>query len=316
METARQLVERGKALMIFPEGTRIRRGSLGDAQARRRPARARDRRAGRPGRRAGHRARAARLHHPPVQGARPLRPPADLPARREPVGAPGGRGHRPDLAVRRAPVRVARRHPRPAHGRRRRRRADGHGARKPAGARRARGGAGLPHARAGRADRRQPARTTTACRASSFPTAISARPVSKIEFQAVDLVVFAVPSRDLPAAVGEVAASIGRRTAVLVCSKGLVAPVRDAPVRVRRRARPRARRRRAGRPGACRGGGDRATPPWWSPRRTPTCGVSSSACSRRRAAGVEETDDVVGTELAAAARTSPRWPRAPRPSIA
>ena len=30
METARTLVERGNALLIFPEGTRIRRGSLGD----------------------------------------------------------------------------------------------------------------------------------------------------------------------------------------------------------------------------------------------------------------------------------------------
>src|SRR5215210_4745637 len=57
-----------------------------------------------------------------------------------------------------------------------------------------------------------------------LPDGISPRPVSSIEFQAVDLVVFAVPSRDLPAAVGEVAADIGRRTAVLVCSKGLVRP--------------------------------------------------------------------------------------------
>ena len=32
METARTLVERGNALLIFPEGTRIRRGPLGDAK--------------------------------------------------------------------------------------------------------------------------------------------------------------------------------------------------------------------------------------------------------------------------------------------
>ena len=46
METARLVVERGGTVCIFPEGTRIRSGSLADAEARRRPARARDRRPG------------------------------------------------------------------------------------------------------------------------------------------------------------------------------------------------------------------------------------------------------------------------------
>ena len=45
METARLIVERGGTVVIFPEGTRIRTGSLGRPEARRRPARARDRRA-------------------------------------------------------------------------------------------------------------------------------------------------------------------------------------------------------------------------------------------------------------------------------
>ena len=44
METARLIVERGGTVVIFPEGTRIRTGSLGRPEARRRPARARDRR--------------------------------------------------------------------------------------------------------------------------------------------------------------------------------------------------------------------------------------------------------------------------------
>ena len=33
METARMVVERGGTVCIFPEGTRIRRGSLGDARS-------------------------------------------------------------------------------------------------------------------------------------------------------------------------------------------------------------------------------------------------------------------------------------------
>ena len=64
METARLVVERGGTVCIFPEGTRIRTRLAGDAEARRRPARAADRRAGDPDRRARHRTRAPRLADP------------------------------------------------------------------------------------------------------------------------------------------------------------------------------------------------------------------------------------------------------------
>ena len=57
MRTAREILGRGDCVLIFPEGTRMRPGSLGTPQARGRPAGARDRRPGRPRRR--HRDRGA-----------------------------------------------------------------------------------------------------------------------------------------------------------------------------------------------------------------------------------------------------------------
>ena len=134
-----------------------------------------------------------------------------------------------------------------------------------------------------------------------LPDAITARPVSKIEFQAVDLVVFAVPSRDLPAAVGEVAASVGRRTAVLVCSKGLVAPLAMRPSEyVAERVLARAVAVLAGPAHAAEAATGSAA----------LVVASDDADLRRQlvrlfekaGAGVEETDDVVGAELAATAK--------------
>jgi glycerol-3-phosphate dehydrogenase (NAD(P)+) len=134
-----------------------------------------------------------------------------------------------------------------------------------------------------------------------LPDRVTPRPVSKIEFQAVDLVVFAVPSRDLPAAVGEVAASIGRRTAVLVCSKGLVAPLAMRPSEyVAERV-------------LARGVAALAGPAHAAEAATGAAALvvaSEDADLRRQlvrvfekaGAGVEETDDVVGTELAATAK--------------
>jgi 1-acyl-sn-glycerol-3-phosphate acyltransferase len=59
--------------------------------------------------------------------------------------------------------------------------------------------------------------------------AVEPKPVTEIEFAGVDLVVLAVPCSSLPAAVGEIGARMGERSAVLVASKGLVAPLGTTP---------------------------------------------------------------------------------------
>src|ERR687895_496816 len=70
---------------------------------------------------------------------------------------------------------------------------------------------------------------------------IRCRTVTEIEFAGVDLVVMAVPCSGLPAAVGEIGARVGERSAVMVVSKGLVPPLGTTPIayvseRVRARA--------------------------------------------------------------------------------
>jgi glycerol-3-phosphate dehydrogenase (NAD(P)+) len=134
-----------------------------------------------------------------------------------------------------------------------------------------------------------------------LPDGVTPKPVSRIEFQAVDLVVFAVPTRDLPAAVGEVAASIGRRTAVVVCSKGLVAPLALRPSEyVAERVLARGVATLAGPAHAAEAASGAAA----------FVVASADADLRRQlvrlfekaGTGVEETDDVVGTEFAACAK--------------
>ena len=68
METARLVLERGGTVCIFPEGTRIRPGLAGHAEARRRPPRPGDRCRGRPDRRARDRAGAPRLADSAAEG--------------------------------------------------------------------------------------------------------------------------------------------------------------------------------------------------------------------------------------------------------
>jgi 1-acyl-sn-glycerol-3-phosphate acyltransferase len=62
-----------------------------------------------------------------------------------------------------------------------------------------------------------------------LPDAVTAMPIKDIELAGVDLVVFAVPASALPAAVGGLGAHIGERSAVLVLSKGLVPPLGALP---------------------------------------------------------------------------------------
>ena len=62
-----------------------------------------------------------------------------------------------------------------------------------------------------------------------LPDDVKVSTVADIEFGGVDLVCFAVPSRDLPAAVAQVGARVGQRSAVLVLSKGLVPPLGLTP---------------------------------------------------------------------------------------
>jgi 1-acyl-sn-glycerol-3-phosphate acyltransferase len=297
METARQLVERGEAVLIFPEGTRIRRGSLGDARrgvgrlaletgapvvpvavagterARRgfiiRPCKV--------GVRCGRPLTFPRVEQPSAHLAREVTariwPCVELQyewlggipvLRTAAVVGAGPMGTALATLLARAGLEVE-------LGCRTREQAE-------------------RIADSGVNDDRLPG--------VKLPDGVSAKPVSKIEFQAMDLVVFAVPSRDLPAAVGEVAASIGRRTAVLVCSKGLVRPFGMRPSEyVAERVLGRAVASLAGPAHAAEAvTGDAALV------------VASDDADLRRqlvrllqkaGVGVEETDDVVGTELAA-----------------
>ena len=64
-----------------------------------------------------------------------------------------------------------------------------------------------------------------------LPDNVSPTAISQIEFAGVDLVVMAVPSYALPQVVGSVGAQIGDRSAVLALSKGLVEPQGTLPTR-------------------------------------------------------------------------------------
>ena len=153
METARLVLARGGTVCIFPEGTRIRSGSLSTPEAGRRAPGAGDRRRGRPLRRARNRAGAPGLANPPPQGEAAGGSPDDLPAHRAPV--PGARRdrHRPDLAQHRASVGVAGRPAAAPQGGGDRRRKLGDRGRRAARARRAGGPARNPLGGEGRRDR-------------------------------------------------------------------------------------------------------------------------------------------------------------------
>jgi glycerol-3-phosphate dehydrogenase (NAD(P)+) len=137
----------------------------------------------------------------------------------------------------------------------------------------------------------------------ALETAIEPKTVRDIEFAGVDLVVLAVPCGSLPAALGQIGARVGERTAVLVTSKGLVPPLGTTPsAYVAERVRARAVASLAGPAHA---------------REAIEVGASVVVVTRdtdlRRQLGevlaaggltVEATDDVTGAELAAAAKNA------------
>lgn len=62
-----------------------------------------------------------------------------------------------------------------------------------------------------------------------LPEAIEVRPSSQIELAGIDLVCLAVPSASYPQAVGALSDRIGRRAAILLLAKGLIAPKGQLP---------------------------------------------------------------------------------------
>ena len=74
-----------------------------------------------------------------------------------------------------------------------------------------------------------------------LPETIDVRPASQIELAGLDLICLAIPSKSLPQAVGAIADRVGDRSAVLLLTKGLIAPQGQLPAeyvgkRVRARA--------------------------------------------------------------------------------
>jgi glycerol-3-phosphate dehydrogenase (NAD(P)+) len=74
-----------------------------------------------------------------------------------------------------------------------------------------------------------------------LPETIDVRPAAEIELAGLDLICLAIPSKSLPQAVGAIADRVGSRSAVLLLTKGLIAPQAQLPAeyvgeRVRARA--------------------------------------------------------------------------------
>ncbi|MFY9469975.1 MAG: 1-acylglycerol-3-phosphate O-acyltransferase, partial [Solirubrobacterales bacterium] len=134
-----------------------------------------------------------------------------------------------------------------------------------------------------------------------IPPELQVKPVSEIEFSGQDLIIFAVPSKDLPGAVAQSADRIGSRSSVLVLSKGLVPPLGTLPsVYVGARVRARAI--------ACLGGPAHAAE---AVLQGASVVLATPDDALRRQLGdalengglkVERSEDLVGTELAGCAK--------------
>ena len=152
--------------------------------------------------------------------------------------------------------------------------------------------------------RRSPlgARTSATCR-TSLPDGIAVKRAADIELAGIDLVCLAVPSAALPAAVGALGDRVGYRSALLLLSKGLVAPMGALPTEyVAERLR--------GRAIACLGGPAHAAE---AAAGTAALVPGSSDADLRAQLGevfdraglvCERASDVAGVEMAGAAKNA------------
>jgi 1-acyl-sn-glycerol-3-phosphate acyltransferase len=134
-----------------------------------------------------------------------------------------------------------------------------------------------------------------------IPPELEVRSVGATELSGQDLIVFAVPSKELPNAVAQVADRIGSRSSVLVLSKGLVPPLGTLPSQyVKARVPARAI--------ACLGGPAHAAE---AVLQGASVVLATEDDAMRRALGdaferagveVERSADLVGTELAGCAK--------------
>jgi 1-acyl-sn-glycerol-3-phosphate acyltransferase len=136
-----------------------------------------------------------------------------------------------------------------------------------------------------------------------LPEAMQVKRAADIELAGLDLVCLAVPSKSLPAAVGQIADRLGDRTALLLLSKGMVAPMAALPTDyVSERVRARAV--------ACLGGPAHAVE---ACSGSAALVLGSADPDLRQQLGdvfddaqlvCERTDDVVGVEMAGAAKNA------------
>jgi glycerol-3-phosphate dehydrogenase (NAD(P)+) len=136
-----------------------------------------------------------------------------------------------------------------------------------------------------------------------LPEGLAVKRAADIELAGLDLVCLAVPSKALPATVGKIADQIGERCAVLMLSKGLVAPMAALPIDyVSERVRVRAI--------ACLGGPAHAKE---ACSGSAALVLGSDDPDLRQQLGdvfddadlvCERTDDVVGVEIAGAAKNA------------
>ena len=138
---------------------------------------------------------------------------------------------------------------------------------------------------------------------AELPESLRVTTTAEVEFGGIDLVVLAVPSREVPQVVAQVGARVGGRSAVLLLAKGLVAPLGSRPTDY-------VQARVAARAVAYLGGPAHAA-------ETVSHGAAVVLASadedlRQQLAGVlaraglsvEQTDDVIGAELGGCAKNA------------